>query len=32
MEDMDDESMNLEQYCKTRQSQKMEIIKKFDEA
>ena len=32
MEDMDDESMNLEQYCKTRQLQKMEIIKKFDEA
>jgi len=32
MEDMDDDSLNLEQYCKIRQSQKMEIIKKFDEA
>jgi SNF2 family DNA or RNA helicase len=32
MEDMDDDSLNLEQYCQKRQLQKMEIIKMFDEA
>ena len=32
MEDMDDDSLNLEQYCQKRQLQKMEIIKMFDKA